>query len=277
MQFQEECIDVLRVVKARINSQHEDISSHLLLSIFKIAEVDVVYPTPPSSAISDHRPNGAFIIIITIIITLYNINKTLSLILLVVSLLESIVNFITNLFDKFRLKHRLDLGSNNFNKTLIPSDAYYIREDENYFLKNKLDDYINILMKYNEFIESNIKMIIVLYYARSHSALALDSNAQKQCNTNNLNTVVFIKLYINKFNKIIHIIKAVSITIFIKFNKLVADVIIISKYFSRDVYYYIICTIVKEKLFGKYDFEKIASSSYGIVQSVSLGLNLEVV
>lgn len=39
----------METIKSKINDQHYDIASHLLLSIFKIAEVDVVYP-PPSGA-----------------------------------------------------------------------------------------------------------------------------------------------------------------------------------------------------------------------------------
>lgn len=66
-----------------------------------------------------------------------------------------------------------------------------------------------------------------------------------------------------------HIMKAVRITIYYTLIKLVADAII-PKYFSR-MYF------DSEMLFGELCFEKIASSSYGIGKSVSLGLTLVVV
>lgn len=79
-------------------------------------------------------------------------------------------------------------------------------------------------------------------------------------------------LDVNIFKKMKHIIKAVNITIFDNFNKLVADAIIL-KYFSRDVYYEIGCTITV-LLFCF--FVKKASSSCR-VESDSLGLTLVVV
>lgn len=260
--FQEECIDVLKVVKARINSQHEDISSHLLLSIFKIAEVDVVYPTPPSSAISDHRPTKIIIYVITVIITLYNLKQPFSFLFLALIFLDNIVNFIANLFNKVSsIGHKSE--SDSFDAPISTSkDKYFVKESP--IKENKT------ILKMFKYIEDNTVKLVT--YDRKHIAPALISNAQINNDTNTV-TKIDVRIKVKyTFKKMKHIIKAVSITILTKFNELVANVIIL-KYFSRDVYYIIEYTI-ETKLFGDLSFGKIASSSYGIVQSVSLGLNL---
>lgn len=48
--FQEQCGELLETISDRINSRHPDFISHLLLSIFKMAEVEVVQVEPSSSA-----------------------------------------------------------------------------------------------------------------------------------------------------------------------------------------------------------------------------------
>lgn len=249
--MQEECIDVLKVVKSRINSQHEDISSHLLLSIFKIAEVDVVYPTPPSSAISSHGPDLKFYILITIFTIIYNFKNLKNTITFTLHII--IVNFISILFDK--LSNLKDVSSSN-TLDVVP----FVKE--RYFTNI---DFVSILENYNEFIEQNVAVVNLEVL---HDALAL-GYAQKHITDEKID-VSEIDIYNFKVKK--HIKNAVNITIFDNFNELVAD---IPKYFSRDVYYEIGC--IDSKLFDEFCFEKIASSSYGIVKSVSLGLTLEVV
>lgn len=115
----------------------------------------------------------------------------------------------------------------------------------------------------------NVNIVVVNYIL--HNALALDEAQMK-------NTVVKVDLsgvYVNKFKEMIHIIKAVSITIFTYLKKLVADAIIL-KYFSRDVYYECNYYYDSTKLFGDLFYEKNASSSYGNIETVSLGLTLVV-
>ncbi|KAL0859511.1 hypothetical protein ABMA27_010667 [Loxostege sticticalis] len=190
----EECIDVLKEVKTRINTQHEDISSHLLLSIFKIAEVDVVYPAPPSSAITSHRPHSIIYIIIILITILYNLETIIT-----TAHLYKIVNFISNLFDS-------TISSSN----VVP---FY---NERYNL--------NFLSILNEEITDTIDV------KTSHDALAYVTAQNETITEVN---VGLRDLDVNIFKKMKHIIKAVNITIFDNFNKLVADAIIL-KYFSRD-------------------------------------------
>ncbi|CAG9796128.1 unnamed protein product [Diatraea saccharalis] len=232
----EECIDVLKVVKSRINSQHEDISSHLLLSIFKIAEVDVVYPAPPSSAITNHEPLKILYIIITIFSILYNITNT--------SIDKTIVNFISNLFD------------HSFSKKLYFSSDVIIF-DEIYI--------------FNEFVTILNDEFMKVVELEKHDALA-------SLSAQNTERVDLSVIDVNNYKETIHIINAVNITILIdNFNVLVADAIIIPKYFSRDVYYDNGCTksCDSEMLFDLC-FGNNASSSYGIMRSVSLGLTLVV-
>lgn len=245
------------MVKSRINSQHEDISSHLLLSIFKIAEVDVVYPTPPSSAITSHRPITILYISIILITLLYNFNSTISFIKTIL-FFERFVNCLSNLLTSklsikgFPTQNVLDI---------VPFEKY----------SNEHIKFVSILKCYDEFIVSNVD--VVNYIENRHDALAL-GDAQDKHITDDLDVS---KVDVYNYKQMIHIIKAVSITIFNNFNELVADAIIL-KYFSRDVYYEIECTYYDSmKLFGDFVFGKIASSSYGIVKSVSLGLTLEVV
>lgn len=212
-------------MKSRINSQHEDISSHLLLSIFKIAEVDVVYPAPPSSAITSHRPYVILYIIIILITLLHNFK--------IVAPTKNIVNFITNLFVT------ITYLSSYLNVPLFV---------ERYIL--------NFLKIFNEEFTTDVDLV-------SHDALA---SIQAQIELTDVKVDVSeIDVTIDNHKKMIHIVKAVNITIFDNFNKLVADAII-SKYFSRDVYYEIECTTVTKSML--FDFG-VASSSTG-VESVSL-------
>ncbi|KAJ0171122.1 hypothetical protein K1T71_013321 [Dendrolimus kikuchii] len=259
----EECIDVLKVVKSRINSQEEDISSHLLLSIFKIAEVDVVYPTPPSSAIAAQKPLTIIYFIIILITILQNFKQTIAF-LYALFIIKYIVNYIWNFFD---------VKAIDIQKYQIMSNVPFVKE--RYFITKNVN-FVSILKSYDEFIDIDTNVVNCLT-SNKHDALALGL-AQKEHITDG-NNIDVRYLDVNNNDKTKHIIKAVSITIFTNFNVLVADAIIIPKYFSRNVYYGG-CTINdydSKKLFGDYFFENIASSSYGIVKSVSLGLTLEVV
>ncbi|XP_050685108.1 uncharacterized protein LOC126979695 [Leptidea sinapis] len=238
----EACIDVLKIVKTRINSQHEDISSHLLLSIFKIAEVDVVYPTPPSSGNARLDPNKILYVVIFITVA-HNF-----LFSLLIYIFRCIVNCLSNLFN-----FRIIFMERNISRIVSLIDDYI------------LQNVISILKCYEEFNEIS-KVAVVNYEDITHSALALD---EAQITNVDLRDI-------DVYYKIKHIVNAVSITIFTKFNELVANAII-PKYFSRDVYYDIGCTIDSEMLFGELFYKKIASFSYGIVKSVSLGLILVVV
>lgn len=142
---------------------------------------------------------------------------------------------------------------------------------ERYFLKENIN-FITIFKCYDEFIDISL-VDVVNYIENRHVALAL-GNAQKEHITDDVD-LSYIAVHNSK--KMIHIIKAVSITIFNHLNELVANAIIL-KYFSRDVYYEIGCTYYDSmKLFGDFIFGNIASFSYGIVKSISLGLNLVVV
>lgn len=216
--FQEECIDVLKVVKSRINSQQEDISSHLLLSIFKIAEVDVVYPTPPSSAYSI-KPNKNIYVIIVFLTILYHLKNVLLI------AVKRMVNLISNLFDSNR-KAACSKSISCFE--MVPFE-------KKYFVNN---NFVSILESYDEFIDS-VDVVITTH------AFALDD---AQYNTDQLN---IRDIDVNIYKETKHIIKAVSTTISTYLNELVADAIIL-KYFSRDVYYG--CT--NSKLFGEFFFEK---------------------
>ncbi|KAL4712576.1 hypothetical protein ACJJTC_007592 [Scirpophaga incertulas] len=234
----EECIDVLKVVKSRINSQHEDISSHLLLSIFKIAEVDVVYPAPPSSAITAHHPSKILYIIILILTILYHTSNPF--------VNKKIVNSLSNLFDSSL--------STQIYTILIKLACFKPR-------------YICI----NEFTTILKEEFIDVIMIEEHNALASIS-----AQNDSTKDVVVSVIDIDSLKRTIHIINAVNITIFDNFNVLVADAII-SKYFSSDVYYYIRCTkSCDSKMLLVLRFGNIASSSYEIVKSVSLGLTLAV-
>lgn len=154
-------------------------------------------------------------------------------------IIKKVVNCLSNLFDA---KKAVGLH--------IAPDKYF-------------SDFVSILNGV-----SNV--VIVKYIDTLHSALAL-ARAPKHDED-----VAISYIDVNNYKQMKHIIKAVSITIFTNFNVLVADVII-PKYFSRDVYYEIVCTNDSEMLFGDFGFGKIASSSYGIIKSTSLGLTLVVV
>lgn len=138
---------------------------------------------------------------------------------------------------------------------------------------NENNNFVSIFKCYEEFIVYDT--VVVNYKDIQHRALALGKAQIK--NITDENIIGIRDLAVNNCKEIKHIIKAVSITICTNLNELVADAII-PKYFSRDVYYEIGCTIIdSEKLIGDFCFGKIASSSYGIVKSVSLGLTLVVV
>lgn len=47
---QEECVGALQDFSEKVNSRHPIVHSHLLLSIFKMAEVEVVVPASSSSS-----------------------------------------------------------------------------------------------------------------------------------------------------------------------------------------------------------------------------------
>lgn len=163
------------------------------------------------------------------------------------------ISFISSLFDN--LKNLNEVSSSNA-LDVVP------------FVKDRCFLYINfvsILENYDEFIKQKV---VVVNLVILHDALAL-GYAQKHI-TDEIIAVSVIDVNNCKEKK--HIKNAVNITIFDNFNVLVAD---IPKYFSRYVYYEIGC--IDSKLFDDFCFEKIASSSYGIVKSVSLGLTLVVV
>ncbi|XP_037876747.1 uncharacterized protein LOC101736650 isoform X2 [Bombyx mori] len=246
----EQCIDVLKIVKSRINSQHEDISSHLLLSIFKIAEVDVVYPAPPSSAVS-LRPMKYLYMIIIVITFLYHIQqstKTLS----GFTLINNIVNRVSTLV----------------NKPNGPSSQLDAVSYINTFLFNNLINFMNALNKFDDVIDFYVVSVV----NEEHDARALE-NAQNEHITKTYISV----LDVNSFNETKHIMNAVSITIYDDLNEPFAGAIIL-KYFSRDVFYKIgCCSEDPEKLVDELCFEKIASSSCGIIKSVSLELTIVVV
>lgn len=66
--LQEECADLLEAISDRINSRHPDFVSHLLLSIFKMAEVEVVQVEPSSAS-------HAFPVIANLIMFMLVVNK----------------------------------------------------------------------------------------------------------------------------------------------------------------------------------------------------------
>ncbi|KAJ8958926.1 hypothetical protein NQ318_019695 [Aromia moschata] len=63
----EECAELLEAVSDRINSRHPDFISHLLLSIFKMAEVEIIQIEPSSS--SSRRTFEIHILIFSILFT----------------------------------------------------------------------------------------------------------------------------------------------------------------------------------------------------------------
>lgn len=52
--FQAECLELLEVISDRINSRNTDFVSHLLLSVFKMAEVEIIQIEPASSSRAYH-------------------------------------------------------------------------------------------------------------------------------------------------------------------------------------------------------------------------------
>lgn len=198
---------------------------------------------------------------------MYYFKGIISLLVIAASLELTFVNFISNLsFTNEDKKIRArKLFSNSL--SVVPfTDSFIVK------------DFVSILKCYEEFIEcnNNYKVVVVNYIIididTSHNALALDEaqiHITEDIGVSDIDVM---------FKETKHIIKAVSITIYTNLKELVANAII-PKYFSRDVYYEIGCTIIidSEKLYREFCLEKIASSSYGIVKSVSLGLTLVVV
>lgn len=62
--LQDECVGALQDFSEKVNSKHPLIHSHLLLSIFKMAEVEVVVPASSSSSpiIVKHMLNIAVVV-----------------------------------------------------------------------------------------------------------------------------------------------------------------------------------------------------------------------
>lgn len=55
--LQEECTAILKTISHQINNEHSELQSHRLLSIFKMSEVEVVWPESTSAAArSGHGP-----------------------------------------------------------------------------------------------------------------------------------------------------------------------------------------------------------------------------
>lgn len=200
---------------------------------------------------------------------MYYFKGIISLLVIAASLELTFVNFISNL--SFTNKDKTIRARKLFSNSLsvVPfTDSFIVK------------DFVSILKCYEEFIEcnNNYKVVVVNYIIididTSHNALALD-----EAQIHITEDIGVSDIDVNKFKETKHIIKAVSITIYTNLKELVANAIIIPKYFSRDVYYEIGCTIIidSEKLYREFCLEKIASSSYGIVKSVSLGLTLVVV
>lgn len=48
--LQDECTSILKTISHHINTEHNELQSHRLLSIFKMSEVDVVWPESTSAA-----------------------------------------------------------------------------------------------------------------------------------------------------------------------------------------------------------------------------------
>ena len=115
------------------------------------------------------------------------------------------------------------------------------------FSEYSVEDFVSSIFecyRFNKIIDVNYNQALALEYARNHTDLDIRLNVYKT----------------------LHIKKAVKITIY-TLNELVA---IIPKYFS-------IVYFDSEMLFGVLCFGKIASFSYGIGESISLGLTLVVV
>lgn len=251
------------MVKARINTQHEDISSHLLLSIFKIAEVDVVYPTPPSSAISNLKPTKSIILLFSIVATIYNVRNLMPLFVLILSFLEKLLNFLTNLIKNNSRRHCLAVTSHKPISTVAimkPGETYFVKDDS-------IKKIQTILKIYYNFIDINnaVSVVTVVDDPHEHALRSSTSDAQMK-HIIKYKTIIDVRDK-DRFNikETKHIIDAVSITIFTYLNVLNADVYKL-KYFSRNVYYIDENSIDIEMLFGENDFGNIASFSYGIVQ-----------
>lgn len=77
MYIQEECASLLETISEKINSQHSDFNSHLLLSIFKMAEVEINQLEPSSSCNlhSNKWLTSIFVLTTTSSIALQLLNK----------------------------------------------------------------------------------------------------------------------------------------------------------------------------------------------------------
>lgn len=60
--MKDECTAILRTISHHINSEHHELQSHRLLSIFKMAEVEVVWPESSRTVRCKHFNNYQLII-----------------------------------------------------------------------------------------------------------------------------------------------------------------------------------------------------------------------
>ncbi|KAJ8976046.1 hypothetical protein NQ317_014098, partial [Molorchus minor] len=68
----EECAELLEIISDRINARHQDFMSHLLLSIFKLAEVEIIQVDPSSS--STRHLLSIHLLVISIFLTIFTQN-----------------------------------------------------------------------------------------------------------------------------------------------------------------------------------------------------------
>lgn len=150
------------------------------------------------------------------------------------------------------------------NLTLAPPSIPNIKNIVN--LTNLFNTHSNSLdvVPFSEYIEKDFVSILECYEFNKFNVDVYCTNALALDDART-DTMLDVRQNVNKTK---HIKKAVRITIY-TLNVLVADAII-PKYFS-------IVYFDSEMLFGELCFGKIASFSYGIGKSVSLGLNLVVV
>ncbi|CAH1953428.1 unnamed protein product [Acanthoscelides obtectus] len=66
----DECMELLEIISEKINSRNPDFISHLLLSIFKMAEVEIVQPEPASAA--SGQLSNIFLIVTMAVLTVLN-------------------------------------------------------------------------------------------------------------------------------------------------------------------------------------------------------------
>ncbi|KAF7268626.1 hypothetical protein GWI33_018275 [Rhynchophorus ferrugineus] len=73
----DECAEFMEVISDRINSRYPEFLSHVLLSVFKMAEVEIV-PIETSSASFTHRSSGTLMVHLILILVIINLTKTYS-------------------------------------------------------------------------------------------------------------------------------------------------------------------------------------------------------